>query len=143
MADALGHAGASELADVDAAEDVGMASVAAEQAEPRGEQEGCDIDAATAFAVIGGLGAARANELEQLMVRQRTLVRDKAAVQKEIKKAKQRNKRLMHKAAKNLTDEELMQVIAMKTGASKAKPDACPTRTRVGTEATSTDAPEH
>ena len=143
MADVLDHAGLSEPAAVDRAEDVAMDGVAVEQGEPRGEQEGRDIGAAAAFAVIGGLGAARVNEVEQLMERQRNLMREKAAVQKEIKKAKQRSKRLMHKAAKNLTDEELMQVIAMKTGAAKAKADARATGARVEAEATANNAPEH
>jgi hypothetical protein len=72
-----------------------------------------------------GMGGARAEELEQLEAEERDLVRRKNAVRKGIKKKKQRDQRLMSKAASNLSNDQLMHVVALRAAANaKAKAKA-------------------
>ncbi len=65
-----------------------------------------------------GMGEARAEELEQLAAEERDLVRRKSAVRKDIKKKKQRDQRLMSKAASSLSNDQLMHVVALRAAAN-------------------------
>jgi hypothetical protein len=77
------------------------------------------------LALVQGMGEARAEELEQLEAEERDLVRHKNALRKEFKKEKQRDQRLMSKAASNLSNDQLMHVVALRAAASaKAKAKA-------------------
>ena len=68
---------------------------------------------------IGGRAATEISELEQ---RNRELQQEKRLLTKQIKNKKTRDARLMRRAAKDLTSEQLVQVAALKTSsAAKAK----------------------
>ena len=70
---------------------------------------------------IRGLGAARAGEANLLDQRMQAIEREKAAVQKEIKNKKARDKRLINRAAKDLTLSQVMEVAALKVAKGKGK----------------------
>ena len=70
---------------------------------------------------IRGLGAARAGEANLLDQRMQAIEREKAAVQKEIKNKKARDKRLINRAAKDLTLSQVMEVAALKAAKGKGK----------------------
>jgi hypothetical protein len=70
------------------------------------------------LALVQGMGEARAEELEQLEAEERDLVRRKNAVRKDIKKKKQRDQRLMSRAASNLSNDQLMHVVALRAAAN-------------------------
>jgi hypothetical protein len=77
------------------------------------------------LALVQGMGEARAEELEHLEAEERDLVRRKNAVRRDIKKKKQRDQRLMSKAANNLSNDQLMHVVALRAAANaKAKAKA-------------------
>ena len=56
--------------------------------------------------------------LDQLEAEERELVRRKNAVRKDIKKKKQRDQRLMSKAASSLSNDQLMHVVALRAAAN-------------------------
>ncbi len=64
------------------------------------------------------MGEARAEGLEQLEAEERDLARRKNAVRKDTKKKKQRDQRLMSKAASNLSSDQLMHVVALRAAAN-------------------------
>ena len=66
------------------------------------------------------LGNASHDEITALEQRSRALVAEKRLLQKEIKNKKSRDARLMKRAAKDLTAEQLIKVAALKASA-KAK----------------------
>ena len=78
-----------------------------------------------AFALFQELGTAHLNEVDELHQRGRNLERERKRLQKEIKNKQAREARLMHKAAKSLTSEQLVQVASLKAAcAAKAKAKA-------------------
>ena len=78
-----------------------------------------------AFALFHELGTAHLNEVDELHQRGRNLERERKRLQKEIKNKQAREARLMHKAAKSLTSEQLVQVASLKAAcAAKAKAKA-------------------
>jgi hypothetical protein len=81
-----------------------------------------------AFACLQGMGEARSQEMALLEERRRVLVQQKKELQKDIKNKQQRAKRLMKKAVKDLSDEQLLQVAAARV-ASRAKARAKSTAT--------------
>ena len=93
------------------------AAAVAHPAAPDGLAGG-SAEAATAFATLGALGAVHAGEIEALEQRQRTLTQQKKALQREIKNKKERDKRLMGKAVRELTEQQLVQVAALKAAAT-------------------------
>ena len=130
-------AGASEASlGVDAALEAPLGHIddAAQAAAPAGgADDGDGFDAGEAavepvlpwLALVQGMGEARAEELDQLEAEERDLIRRKNAVRKDIKKKKQRDQRLMSKAASNLTNDQLMHVVALRAAANaKAKAKA-------------------
>jgi cytochrome c553 len=74
------------------------------------------------------MGEARSQEVALLEERRRVLVQQKKELQKDIKNKQQRAKRLMKKAVKDLSDEQLLQVAAARV-ASRAKARAKSTAT--------------
>lgn len=95
--------------------DVGDADVASGEA---GEDP-----AAAAFAYLQGLGNAQADEVEELERQERELNRQRTVLKRAIKNKRQRDSRLLDKAAKNLSAEQLMALAAKKV-AAKAKAKA-------------------
>ena len=66
-------------------------------------------------------GRARASdEIAALMERRKELSAQKRTVQREIQNAAKRHRRIMQKAA-SLTDEEMLQVLAVRAAKAKAK----------------------
>lgn len=77
------------------------------------------------LAALGALGAAEPDDVEQLEAQQRELLAQKKTIGKQIKQKKQRDDRLMKKAVKHLSDDQLVRVMALKAAASaKAKAKA-------------------
>ena len=80
------------------------------------------VGAEAAFAALGALGAAQAGEVDELLERQRQLLQQKKVLAKELKLKKARDNRLLNKAVKHLSKDQLMQAAALKTNAdAKAK----------------------
>ena len=75
-------------------------------------------------AAIVAAGDTSADRIRSLEAEFKALQETKKVKAKEIKKERQKRERLMAKATKNLSIEELSQVLAAKTAAAKAKAKA-------------------
>ena len=94
-----------------------------------------------AFACLKGMGDARSREVAALEDRRRVLVQQKKELQKEIKNKRQRDRRLMKKAVKDLSDEQLLEVAAARVAArSKAKANSAAMPTASAAAASASNA---
>ena len=71
---------------------------------------------------LESLGAARAMEVDAMEAQRVEIERQRSAIKKDIKNKKARDNRLINRAAKDLTADQMMQVAAIKAAAAaKAK----------------------
>ena len=97
-------------------------------AEEGGEEEEEDAeddgdDGVNALAVLSGIGNAYQGELGRLQEREKEILAERARVRKDIRNKRARDKRLLNKACKNLTPEQLVHAAGLLAakGSSKGK----------------------
>jgi hypothetical protein len=78
---------------------------------------------AAALALLAGVGDLGANAMQTLADRKRALEVQKKAVAKEMKSEQRKRKRMLDKA-KNLSDADLLSVVATRQAQAKAKAKA-------------------
>ena len=107
----------------------GVGQVAASEVHPAaaGSAEPAAMNADPAEAAVAylqSLGDASQGELDELMNQEKELLHQKKVLKKAIRAKKQRDERLMSKAAKSLSGQQLMELASKKMSVEKAKAEA-------------------
>ena len=87
------------------------------------EEEDAEDDGVNALAILSGIGNAYQGELGRRQEREKEILAERARVRKDIKNKRARDKRLLNKACKNLTPEQLVHAAGLLAakGSSKGK----------------------